>query len=55
MPTTESLTDFQILQRAFFALIDKAGANLDPDDLDALRTIVKYRIDRIADTALGEF
>jgi len=48
-------TDFQKFQRFIFLYIDKAAELLDPDELDALRTIVKYRIDRIADTALGEF
>lgn len=55
MPTTNGATNLQAFQIAFFGLIDRAAKELDPDELDALRTIVKYRIDRIADTALGEF
>jgi hypothetical protein len=54
MPVTEQ-TKLQKFQGLFFPLIDSAAENLDPDELDALRQSVVLRMDRVADTALGEF
>ena len=49
------VTELQVWQRMFFRYIDGAAEMLDPDELDALRQSVVMRIDRVADTALGEF
>jgi len=51
----EDLTPLQNFQEVIFGFIDKAAKDLDPDELDALRQSVVMRIDRVADTALGEF
>jgi len=51
----DDTTILQAFQIALFALIDRASDELDPDELDALRQSVVLRIDRVADTALGEF
>jgi len=48
-------TKLQFFQMWLFRIIDEAATDLDPDTLDALRQSVVLRIDRVADTALGEF
>lgn len=48
-------TRLQMFQNSLFAFIDAAAEELDPDELDALRQSVVMRMDRVADTALGEF
>ena len=52
IPTPQ--TPLQSFQQAMFDLIDEAARELHEVELDALRQIVKYRIDRIADEALAD-